>query len=144
MNIPEPSLYELRDFMNSNRDCFNEDETKCVALYLGNTIEKYSGGKYWLKGQIQMTPEDKITNDKLLEAEEIDKRRFSEYGGPCNGWEAASLREHNYKFENLQKTLQKYYELVEEEYLRPPDSADKNDKGGIFYQQIAETTLIGK
>ena len=144
MDIPEPSLYELRDFMNSNRDCFNEDETKCVALYLGNTIEKYSDGKYWLKGQVQMTPEDKITKDKILQAEEIDKRRFAEYGGPCNALEAASIREHNYKFENLQKALAKYYDILTAEYLRPPEPADPTDKGGIFYQKLAEQTLIGK
>ena len=144
MNIPEPSLYELRDFMNSNRDYFDENEQKCVALYIGDTKEKYSGGNYWLKGQLQMSPGDKITQSKVLEAEEIDKRRFVEYGGPCNGLEAASLRQHNYKFEHLQKALSKYYDLITQEYLRPPETADPTDKGGLFYQEIAEQTLVGK
>jgi len=144
MDIPEPSLYELRDFMNSNRDCFDKDEDKCITLYIGNTIEKYSHGKYWLKGQLQMTPKDKITKDKLLEAEEIDKRRFTEYGGPCNALEAASIREHNYKFENLQKVLAKYYDILTAEYLRPPEPTDPTNKGGLFYQKLAEQTLVGK
>lgn len=144
MNIPEPSLYELNDFVHSNRELFNKDEQKCVALYIGNTSEKYSDGKYWLKGQLQMTTEDKITKEKLLEAEDIDKRRFAEYGGPCNGLEAASIAHHNYKFEHLQKTLTKYYDILTEEYLRPPQPSDPIDKGGIFYQRLAEQTLIGK
>jgi hypothetical protein len=144
MDIPEPSLYELNDFMNSNRELFNEDEQKCLALYIGDTKEKYSAGNYWLKGQLPMTPGDKITQSKLLEAEEIDKRRFAEYGGPCNGLEAASIREHTYKFENLQKVLAKYYDILSEEYLRPPEPTDPTDKGGLFYQKLAANTLIGK
>jgi hypothetical protein len=144
MDIPEPSLYELNEFVNLNRELFNEDEQKCLALYINDTKEKYSGGNYWLKGQLPMTPGDEITQSKLLEAEEIDKRRLAEYGGPCNGLEAASLRQHNYKFEHLQQVLSKYYDILSEEYLRPPEPTDPTDKGGLFYQKIAEQTLIGK
>lgn len=144
MDIPHPSLYELNEFVNLNRELFNEDEQKCLALYINDTKEKYSGGNYWLKGQLPMTPGDEITQSKLLEAEEIDKRRLVEYGGPCNGFEAASIRHHNYKFEHLQQVLSKYYDILSEEYLRPPEPTDPADKGGLFYQKIAEQTLVGK
>ena len=144
MNIAPPTLYDLQEFINSNPIYFKEDEKISINQYLQNTTEKYADGKYWLKGQLQISPNDEITNEKMNEAEEIDKRRQIEYGGPCNGLEAASIRQHTYKFENLKKVLIKYYNLVEEEYLRPPEANDPNDKGGIFYQKISEETLIGK
>ena len=144
MNISPPTLYELIDFMNTNPTYFNEDEKISIQLYLQNTTEKYADGKYWLKGQLQMSPNDEITNEKMNEAEEIDKHRQLEYGGPCNGLEAASIRQHIYKFENLKKVIIKYCHLLEEEYLRPPEANEPDDKGGIFYQQISTETLIGK
>lgn len=144
MNIEPPTLYELNDFMNTNPTYFNEDEKMSIQLYLQNTTEKYANGKYWLKGQLQMTPNDEITNEKMNEAEEIDKHREIEYGGPCNGLEAASIRQHTYKFENLKKVIIKYCHLLEEEYLRPPEANKPDDKGGIFYQQISAKTMIGK
>ena len=144
MDIPDPSLYELNEFVNLNRELFNEDEQKYLALYINDTKGKYSGGNYWLKGQLPMTPGDEITQSKLLEAEEIDKRRLAEYGGPYNPLEAASIRHHNYKFEHLQQVLSKYYDILSEEYLRPPEPTDPADKGGLFYQKIAEQTHVGK
>lgn len=144
MNIEPPTLYDLKDFMIANPTYFNEDENISINQYLQNTTEKYADGKYWLKGQLQMTPYDEITNEKMNEAEEIDKRRQIEYGGPCNGLEAASIRQHTYKFENLKKIIIKYCHLLEEEYLRPPEATNPDDKGGIFYQKLSAETLIGK
>ena len=144
MNIASPTLYELQEFINSNPTYFNKDEKDSIQLYLQNTAEKYTDGKYWLKGQVQMSPNDEITNEKMNEAEEIDKQRQMEYGGPCNGLEAASIRQHSYKFENLKKVLIKYCHLLEEEYLRPPEANNPDDKGGIFYQKLTAETRIGK
>ena len=144
MNIAPPTLYDLHEFVNANPTYFNEDEKISINQYLQNTTEKYADGKYWLKGQLQLSPNDEITNEKMNEAEEIDKRRQIEYGGPCNGLEAASIRQHTYKFENLKKVIIKYYHLVEEEYLRPPEANNPDDKGGIFYQKLSAETLIGK
>ncbi len=143
MNIPAPSLRDLSEFIQMNPSFFDVDEKKCISLYLENTTEKYSNGKYWLKGQLEKTPDDPITQHDMDEANNIDNRRMAEYGGPCNGLEAASIAHHNYKFINMQKVLQKYYYLMEQEYLRPPDK-DGLDKGGLYYQQLAENTLIGK
>jgi hypothetical protein len=144
MNIAAPTLYELHEFMIANPTYFNEDENISINQYLQNTTEKYADGKYWLKGQLQLSPNDEITNEKMNEAEEIDKRRQIEYGGPCNGLEAASIRQHTYKFENLKKVIIKYYHLLEEEYLRPPEANNPDDKGGIFYQKLSAETLVGK
>lgn len=144
MNIASPTLYELQEFINSNPTYFNKDEKDSIQLYLQNTTEKYADGKYWLKGQLQMSPRDEITNEKMNEAEEIDKQRQMEYGGPCNGLEAASIAHHAYKFENLKKVLIKYCHLLEEEYLRPPEANKPDDKSGIFYQKLSAETVIGK
>jgi len=144
MNIAVPTLYDLKDFIIANPTYFNEDEKISITQYLQNTTEKYADGKYWLKGQLQLSPNDEITNEKMNEAEEIDKRRQIEYGGPCNGLEAASIRQHTYKFENLKKVIIKYYHLLEEEYLRPPDVNDPSDKGGVIYQKLSAETLVGK
>jgi hypothetical protein len=144
MNIAVPTLYDLKDFIIANPTYFNEDEKISITQYLKNTTESYADGKYWLKGQVQMSPNDEITNEKMNEADEIDKRRYLEYGGPCNGLEAASIRQHTYKFENLKKVIIKYHHLLEEEYLRPPDANDPSDKGGFIYQKLSAETLVGK
>ena len=144
MKISEPSLYELYDFIQMNHNLFDQNEKRYVEAYIDDTTSKYSGGHYWLKGQLHMLPNETITEDKIQKAIEIDKKRMDEYGGPCNGMEAASMNNHNNKFENIQKVLKKYYELMELELLRPPDKTDPNDKGGDFYQQIAKQTPIGK
>jgi hypothetical protein len=144
MNISEPSLYELYEFINNNHNLFDQNEKRYVEAYIDDTTSKYSGGHYWLKGQLHMLPTEQITEEKIQKAIEIDKKRMDEYGGPCNGLEAASMNNHNNKFENLQKVLKKYYELMELEYLRPPDATDPNDMGGYFYQQISKQTPIGK
>ena len=91
-----------------------------------------------------MLPTEQITEEKIQKAIEIDKKRIAEYGGPCNGLEAASINNHNNKFENLQKVLKKYYESTELELLRPPDNTVPNDKGGEWYQMISKQTQIGK
>jgi len=143
MNIPAPSLNDLRDFVSLNASFFEADEKDCIVQYMQNTTEKYSNGKYWLNGQLEKRPDEPILQSDIDEAIVIHNRRMVEYGGPCNGLEAMSIAHHNKKFTNIQNVLQKYYELLEQEYLRPPDK-DGVDKGGLFYQQVAETTLIGK
>ena len=144
MNIPEPSLYELYDFIQMNHNLFDQNEKRYIESYIDDTTSKYSGGHYWLKGQIHMLPTEQITEEKIQKAIEIDKKRIAEYGGPCNGMEAASINNHNNKFENLQKVLKKYYESTELELLRPPDNTVPNDKGGEWYQMISKQTQIGK
>lgn len=143
MNIPAPSLNDLDEFVRLNASFFDTDEKDCIIQYMKNTTEKYSNGKYWLKGQLEKLPDDPIMQRDIDEAISIDNRRMTEYGGPCNGLEAMSIAHHNHKFTNIQKVLQKYYQLMEEEYLRPPDKGGL-DKGGLHYQQLAEHTLIGK
>ena len=144
MNISDPTLNDLNDFSNTNPDYFGEDDKKCIRLYFEDTQQKYSNGKYWLKGQVEMTPDEKITSEKMNKAIEIDNQRNIEYGGPCNAFEAMSMLHHEKKFENLQNVLQKYYEILEEEYFRPPKPSDPTDRGGFFYQELAENTLVGK
>jgi len=143
MNIPAPSLNDLSDFVTLNASFFETDEKECIHQYMKNTTEKYSNGKYWLKGQLEKRPDEPITQTDIDEAIVIDNRRMAEYGGPCNGLEAMSIAHHNLKFTNIQKVLQKYYQLMEQEYLRPPEKGGL-DKGGLYYQQLAEHTLIGK
>jgi hypothetical protein len=142
MNIPSPSLNDLGEFVRLNASFFDTDEKDCISQYMKNTTEKYSNGKYWLKGQLEKLPDDPIMQRDIDEAIAIDNRRMAEYGGPCNGLEAASIAHHNKKFTNMQKVLEKYYQLMEHEYLRPPEKGV--DKGGLYYQQVAENTLIGK
>jgi hypothetical protein len=144
MNITEPSLYELYDFVKYNRNLFDENEIRYVEAYINDTTAKYSGGHYWLKGQLHLLPTEQITEEKIQKAIEIDNKRMAEYGGPCNGMEAASMNNHNNKFENLQTVLKKYYHSVELDLLRPPDKTLSNDKGGEWYQMILKQTPIGK
>jgi hypothetical protein len=144
MTIPSPSLNDLAHFTNQNRNHFNEDEHRSIACYLSDIHAKYSDGYYWLKGQLKLMPDEQITQTKIDNAIAIDHQRKAEYGGPCNGLEAASMNHHEYKFTNLQKVIQKYFTIMEEELFRPPDPTDNSDSGGDFYTILAEKTQIGK
>ena len=144
MNNYDPTLNDLNDFIITNPDYFNEDEKKCIGLYLSDTQQKYSNGKYWLKGQLQMTPDEEITAEKMDKAIEIDNQSKLKYSGPFHPLEAMSMLKHDKKFENLQTVLQKYNDTMEEEYFRPPNPTDSTDEGGWYYQQIAKNTLVGK
>ena len=54
----------------------------------------------------------------------------------------------NNQYENIANIINEYnitqIYLLEEEYLRPPEANNLDDKGGIFYQKLSAETLIGK
>lgn len=139
MNIAPPSLNDLINFIENNPIYFEEEEKI--------SINQYSQNKEYKLYHINMKLVDEITNDKILEATNELKKDYKQGDWNNTRQDINHFFACKYNFENLKKVLIKYYNLVEEEYLRPPDpneTNDPNDKGGILYQELEKNTLIGK
>ena len=67
---------------------------------------------YYLCGQVRLRYDDTINIDIFDKVREINKKREIEYGGPCNSWEAASILNHKKIFEETEKILKKYLEVM--------------------------------
>jgi hypothetical protein len=71
-------------------------------------------GKYYLYGQIPIDCDTPITQNLLQSAIDENNKRFNEYGGPCNSFEAASIACSENRFTNLLKLLDFYYNKYDE------------------------------
>ena len=115
----EPSLNQLIDWFDNvthedsdltlSDEGITNDILDVLTVYKQEANLSYSSGMYYLYGQIQTSPDDPITYEKLQEALEEPNKRFREYGGPCNSFEAASIERSRRDFSNLQRLLQFYY-----------------------------------
>lgn len=116
-NIPdelvgkEPSLIELEYFTRDSSELFQEQDLEVISVYMETTKSTYSSGQYYLFGQILTRPIEPITNAKLQGAIDANKQRLIDYGGPCNGFEAASIAVSDRQFRNLITILDRYYEI---------------------------------
>ena len=94
----DPSLLDLVKFAPEN---------SAVNEYIKNTKSNWSNGKYWLGGQIQMNPHDKITN-ALIKNAQIKINYTGDYA--CNSFEIASIRSSNTVFLQIQDVVKQYRE----------------------------------
>jgi len=101
-DIEFPSLNEIHNFVQMLRE--TKDETlidmykimlsecdtgplKVIEKYITNSKISYYNGKYYLGGQLELIPEDKITPEKIQEVKDIRMTK----GGPTNSAEAGSI-----------------------------------------------------
>jgi transcriptional/translational regulatory protein YebC/TACO1 len=92
--------------MSSLRDILNKYNSELSE----NFKKEYKNKDYfYLKGQLQMSVDDIITQEKLLEAEKLDIERQKEYGGPANSFEIQSIKYQNDLFEEIKSFLKKDY-----------------------------------
>ena len=94
----DPSLLDLGKFAPSN---------SAVNEYIENTKSNWSNGKYWLDGQIQMNPHDKITNTLIKNAQ---GKINDSVDYACNSYEIASIRRSNTMFLQIQDVVKQYRE----------------------------------
>ena len=94
----DPSLLDLVKFAPSN---------SAVNEYIANTKSNWSNGKYWLGGQIQMNPHDKIT-DTIIKNAQGKINDAADYA--CNSFEIASIRDSKTKFLQIQDVVKQYRE----------------------------------
>jgi hypothetical protein len=143
----EPTLTEVSICFHKLQKSENtpiEIESNELALlnkYM-KTVIKY--GKYYLGGQIEMSPDWPITSKRIDQVKKENSRRSYEYGEPYNTLEAKSIAEKKKDLEIIEKILEKYYENELHESYRPPNPLIKGDEGGELYQRLVEMTKIGR
>lgn len=85
---------------------------------------------------------DRITKSNIDKAKVLIDKKNKEYGEPTNSYEAASIKQAAEDFENMQKTIERYYEIKMHDLYRPPNPDITDDLGGIEYQKLVKTTKI--
>jgi len=117
--------------LNAMIDCFNNISKEIeLDVYIQpdvlNALDEYKKdanillhGKYYLYGQIPIDCDTPITQNLLQSAIDENNKRFAEYGGPCNSFEAASIACSEKRFANLLKLLDFYYNKYNEIYYAP-------------------------
>lgn len=140
----EPCLDGLIEDTNNNSQLYEDINTDClkrIHTSWGYTFPSYS---FYLGGQLNMNTLDRITESNINKAKELIKKKNKEYGESANSYEAASIKNAEEDFENIQKIIKRYYEIQLHELYRPPNPDIPNDLGGKEYQKIANSTRIGK
>lgn len=137
----EPTLFTLHEHMKRHPHIYEDIDMKSLDIYLSKRNEH---DKYYLFGQLPIRAYNPISENDITRAIELDKKKQIEYGEPANGLELASINSEKRHFENLLKTIHRYYEFEIHELYRPPDISIEGDRGGIKYQEVEKTTKIGK
>ena len=100
----DPSLLELAQFAPDNN---------AVKEYIKTTKSSWSKGNYWLGGQINLSPTDKITHElcnKVREIYEMDC--FC-----CNSFEMTSITHGKTLFDEIQVVIQQFREMMKQRTL---------------------------
>jgi hypothetical protein len=100
----DPSLLELAQFA---------PDDSAVKEYIKTTKSSWSKGNYWLGGEINLSPTDKITHElcnKVREIYEID----SFY---CNSFEMASVNHGKTLFVQIQLVAKQFREMMKQRTL---------------------------
>jgi hypothetical protein len=105
----DPSLVNLKLYLDGLE---NPDDAvvSTVDGYLNETLSKWSGGCYYMGGQIKMFPSDTISETSFDHAKEAIASKFVTYGGPYNSAEAGSMQRSSNGLENMRKLLNMYLE----------------------------------
>ena len=101
-------MFEDDDLMLSEEGITN-DILDVLTVYKQETNSSWSGGTYYLFGQIPTNPDDPITCERLQKSVDATNMRYKDYGVPYNSFEAASIEQSYRHFSNLQRLLQFYY-----------------------------------
>jgi hypothetical protein len=99
----EPSLNDLRDFIDKNNELFENINVYVVEEYL--KFSKNYNGSYYVGGQIKLLPTQPITNDIIKKAKSINDKAV-----PCHMMEVTSLINSKNDLNNLEKILNVYYQ----------------------------------
>ena len=113
MNSNNLTIFNLLMFITTplsdeERKIFDFDKSK-----INKIIAKLDKGSFYLGGQIKMSSNDIINLDFIEKVREIDRKRFIEYGGPCNSFEAASMYEYDKELEFIEDMIKKYNQIIE-------------------------------
>jgi hypothetical protein len=147
-DIQYPNLIELQQFIQMLKNTedevlqkmYNElvsecpeDPEKVIKKYVADSKISYFNGKYYLGGQIKLTPEDIITPEKIQEVKDIRSTR----GGPTNSAEAASIYRSERELETME-TLITHYIIVKTHIMFSPGGI------GMKLAEVDFNTLVAK
>ena len=79
-----------------------------IKYIIRQTLESWSGGKYYLGGQLQLSLKDKISAETIQTVKDISMERCRKYGGPCNSSEDASMRRSENQLKIIENLLVLY------------------------------------
>jgi len=144
----EPSLNDLREFVETYNELFDNINVRVINEYLKFCKDYY--GYYYVGGQIKILPTEPIKTELINEARQINDK-----AQPCHMAEVSSMLRSKNDLNNLEKILDVYYEYKLMEYYAPPpiSNADNFDlliqynnitEEGEGYTKIAAETLVGK
>jgi len=130
----EPSLNELNNFITNNKELYEGIDIDVIPRYL-EFANKY-GGHYYIGGQIKTFPDDRIINQYIEKAKNINENAVI-----THQMEVYSLIRSKNELVNLDKILDVYYQCKLAEYYAPPAI---DNIAGEGYTKLAEETIIGK
>lgn len=117
-----PSLIDLVKFTSN-------DEQRVIQEYMETTKSCWSGGNYWLGGQIKLSPHEKITDEMMTKVAKI-------YENPssldcANSWEYASVMTASRRFFEFDVIVKRYVEVRKRQILaelnKTPLNTDVNE-----------------
>jgi hypothetical protein len=132
----EPSLNDLREFVENHNELFDNINVYVVEEYLKFCKDYY--GYYYVGGQIKILPTEPIKTELITKA-----RQINDEAQPGHMMEVSSLIHSKNNLNNLEQILNVYYEYKLSEYYAPP-SPSYMDSGGEGYKKVAAETIIGK
>lgn len=99
----DPSLLDLVILAPSN---------SAVTEYIADTKSNWSKGKYWLGGQIQLNPDEKITNILITN---VNNKYNDTDDYACNSFELASIRHAKNNFKQIQNLVRQYQDKAKKQ-----------------------------
>lgn len=127
-----PSLKQLNDYITRKfKHDFVGVNTIALTKYMTDISQSWSKGKYYLYGQLPISVDTPLTNELLQQSINLTKQRSIDYGVPYNNFEAESIRQSEYVFQNLLELLRRYYQ-------HPYDIMEMYRPDGEFMKQFIE------
>ena len=117
----EPCLDDLGQFVEEYAELLKDHDDLKVGLkgYISDSKESWAKGKYYLLGQLNLLPSERLTNTILSKAVDINEQRLKEYGGPWHQAEVWSMQRHDTWFKSIKNLIAVYYHVKTEEYYAP-------------------------
>lgn len=104
-----PTLNQLINFVPQNETEFIILKETVLSEYLIDTKSTWSGGKYYLGGQIKLDPDDVITDALVKKVNEIYSKPSEMYY--CNSAEMASIWRATRQMSEMTNIVERYKEI---------------------------------
>jgi len=111
-----PTLNQLINFVPQNETEFIITTETVLQEYLSNIKSLWSGGKYYLGGQIKLDPDDIITDELMKKVNDIYSKPYEMYC--CNSVEIESMRKSITEMSELTSILKRYKEIQKNRILK--------------------------